>query len=294
MGGLLAKSAAQRTTDFQAAWPLAEPGAPPMAAPPLAPMPGVIAPPGTVVAPGKVSRKDRKNRNSAPPHEAPTTSIMPTDGRRSRRRPSAKLLIIVVVLGMVGAGAALYWRQSQKAASSSTPPPAAQPARDLVGEKVVKSVPTEFALQPDTAGDTGPSDLAKAVADDGAPDAQAVLTDAGFLHGYQRLWATTDKSQILAVFVYHFRTAAGATAYATRAVAMDKAEAKPAAKTFAVTGITGATGLTGDVDGLHASEAIFTRGTYLVGVMVQGTVAASLPPIVQQVATAQFALLPAA
>jgi hypothetical protein len=217
---------------------------------------------------------------------------MPNDGRRSRGGGRARLLIGLVIVALLGAGAAVYWRQSHdKKSAAPAAATTAQPGRDLVGERIVKVVPAGYVLQADSVGDTGPSDLAKAVRDDGAPDAQAALTAAGFLHGYQRLWMNATTQQSLIVFVYHFRAPAGATAYMTRGVASDKATTKPTPTTFTVTGIPGAVGLAGTQDTDHVAEIIFTRGAYTVGIVATGPTATTLAPTAQQIAAAQYALL---
>jgi hypothetical protein len=270
MGGLLAKSAAQRTSDFQAAWP--QDAAPSPMSQPLAPPTGPPLPPPT---------------NTAP--EGANSSIMPTDGRRSRGRGRARLLIGLVIVALLGAGAAVYWRQSHNK-KSAAPAPAAQPGRDLVGERIVKTVPAGFVVQADSVGDTGPSDLAKAVRDDTGPDAQAALTAAGFLHGYQRMWADAGHQNALLVFVYHFRTPAGATAYFNRVVQQEKTQ-KPVPTGFAVTGIPGAVGLAGAQDSAHVAQVLFSRGSYVSSVAAVGPIAPPLPGTAQQLAAAQFALL---
>ncbi len=273
MGGLLAKNAAQRTSDFQAAWPQDRAPAPP--AQPLPPPSASSLPPPP---------------NNAP--EGPSSSIMPTDGRRSRGRGRPRLLIGLVIVALLGAGAAVYWRQSH---NKKSPAPAAattaQPGRDLVGERVVKVVPAGYVLQADSVGDTGPSDLAKAVRDDAGPGAEAALTTAGFLHGYQRMWADAGKQNVLLVFIYHFRTPAGATAYLNRVVQQEKTTQKPVPTAFAVTGIPGAVGLAGSQDSSHVAQVLFTRGSYVASVAAVGPLAPPLPATAQQLAAAQYTLL---
>lgn len=72
-----------------------------------------------------------------------------------------------------------------------------------------------FAQQPDEVGDTGPSDLAKAVRDDGQPDAEPTLQGDGFRAGYQRLWLN-DADEELVLFVYEFCKPDGTRRYAGR------------------------------------------------------------------------------
>ena len=79
---------------------------------------------------------------------------------------------------------------------------------------MIEDVP-DFAREPDDVGNTGPSDLGKAILDDGAPDAERVLNETGFRAGYQRLWTNATGDE-LAVFVYQFCKEDGARRYASR------------------------------------------------------------------------------
>ncbi|MDQ1394191.1 MAG: hypothetical protein QOF30_3168, partial [Acidimicrobiaceae bacterium] len=258
--------------------------------------PELVLPSAPGGKPPKARRRGAKVQGSVIPTES-NGHIVPTDGRRSRSgragRQGVKLLAVVVVVALVAAGGAFFWKQTHKAKSTTTVPTAAT-NRDPLLTLLVKAVPSGFIQQPDPVGDTGPSDLAKATRDDGAPDAQAALTVAGFLHGYQRLWSTADNSQNLVVFLYHFRTAAGATSYAQRSVAAAKATAKPAPTSFPVAGIPGAVGLSGIDGGTHTAAAVFTRGVYAVQVVAGGPTAGPVVQLAQQVAPTQYALLPAA
>ena len=56
---------------------------------------------------------------------------------------------------------------------------APSPASDALAAKMIATVPGH-SLQPDSVGDTGPSDLNKAADDDGEPGARAVLVKDGF------------------------------------------------------------------------------------------------------------------
>src|SRR5690349_16272224 len=102
-------------------------------------------------------------------------------------------------------------------AASTSPSPSPTSVADALGAKLVAAVPQGFVVQADSVGQTGPSDLAKAVRDDGGANAQAQLTTDGFVAGYQRLWKSTDGS-IIVVYLYQFKTQAGATDYQPRAV----------------------------------------------------------------------------
>src|SRR5262245_24713434 len=80
---------------------------------------------------------------------------------------------------------------------------------DLLAPLLTADVPDGFVRQPDDYADNGPSDKTKAVADDRQPDAAAAFDAMGFVAGYQRLWQTKDKQQII-LFLYEFGTDDGA------------------------------------------------------------------------------------
>ena len=89
--------------------------------------------------------------------------------------------------------------------SSETPRPATTTTADAnqrrapasfadLSHESSRSTRPAFAVQPDAAYDTGPSDLAKAIRDDGSPDAGKVLRAEKFVRGYQRIWIGPRKS----------------------------------------------------------------------------------------------------
>ena len=83
------------------------------------------------------------------------------------------------------------------------------PAFAQLAAQIITSVPAGFVLQPDHVGNTGPSNLAKAVKDDGTAGAKEALTTEGFVRGYQRLWSGPAQAQII-VFLYQFASSGGA------------------------------------------------------------------------------------
>jgi len=88
----------------------------------------------------------------------------------------------------------------------------------------VDDLPAGYERQPDDVGDTGPSDLAKAIRDDGHDDAEQVLTDLRFRRGYQWLWDDGAGSTLIS-FVYEFCDGDGAEGYVERGQALTEAEA---------------------------------------------------------------------
>jgi hypothetical protein len=96
--------------------------------------------------------------------------------------------------------------------SSSKPTAVARAAPRTSAEleaRIITKVPAAFVEQPRDAYDTGPSDLAKAIRDDGAPDAGKALRAEGFVRGYQRIWIGPEHAQII-VFIYQFESSSGA------------------------------------------------------------------------------------
>lgn len=261
MGSLLAKDSARKSTTPPAAFPAVQPPSAPAAA----------------------------NHGGKP--VANDGVIVPTDGRRSRGGRSRRYLIMLGMVALLAGAGAVAWKQAH---ATGTTPNATTGAvvTDPLAARLVKAVPAGYVRQTDAVGRTGPSDLTKAVQDDGAPDAHDVLVQAGFLHGYQRLWITADKQGQILVTLYHFRTAAGAEAYSQRVAAAASANVKPAPTSLAVAGIPGAVGLSAADGTTQSAEAVFTRGPYSVTVVAHGPAAPAVQSVVEQVAAAQFALLP--
>ena len=161
----------------------------------------------------------------------------------------------------------------------------ATPATAGLEARLLATMPAGYQRQPDSVGDTGPSDLEKAVRDDGSPDARQVLTRDRFLGGYQRLWKKGPGELI--VFVYQFAAPAGAADYTQRPIA--DLRSSPGTSEFVVPGIPGAKGLrhTG-ADGASV-VVMFARGTYASQVVVNG--ADATPAFVTKLAQQQYAKL---
>jgi hypothetical protein len=107
---------------------------------------------------------------------------------------------------------------SDDTTADSTPADGECAVDDLEAEALEEQMITDvegFELQEDDVADTGPSDLDKAIGDDGLEDAEEALTDAGFRRGYQRLWSSEDEGDLLLV-VMEFCDSEGASTYAAR------------------------------------------------------------------------------
>jgi hypothetical protein len=137
-----------------------------------------------------------------------------------------------------------------------------------------------FEQQADDVGDTGPSDLAKAIRDDTGPDAEAALTEVGFRRGYQRFWSNRAEHGLV-VFVYEFCEEAGAVSYRDRLLSTI-----PDLEPFEVVGIRGAKGISGIGDGVVAAFALATTGPTLVFTLANGKEGTVLLREVQDRATA--------
>jgi hypothetical protein len=154
--------------------------------------------------------------------------------------------------------------------------------------------PSGFVLQPDSVGDTGPSNLAKAARDDGRPGASAALKRAGFVRGFQRLWIKASAADENILFLYQFRSKAGATGYAQRAhTTFQRGSRGQHPVAFAVAGIPGAVGFEGPLaSGGMAAIIVFQHGVYLVVAVADAGSGADETGAVQELALAQYSRLP--
>ena len=157
-------------------------------------------------------------------------------------------------------------------------------ATDALEPKLISTVLAGYKLEPDSVGDTGPSDLDKAVRDDGDADARAALTSAGFVAGYQRLWTKGDNE--IVDFVYEFKSNTGAESYRARTDKAATSDKSMTVTAFAVAGVPGAKGYSA-TDGKNTSAIVlFTRGGYAVQMDLNGTDAT--PANATQLAKAQY------
>ena len=197
---------------------------------------------------------------------------------RSRRAALAGLTVVLAAGAACGGGGGTdkSVAEGRIVTTTSTAPPTTTtttpvPASfDDLSRLIVTAVPAGYTVQPNNVGDTGPSDLDKAVKDDGEGDARAVLTRDGFVRGYQRMWAKSD-SEFIVAFLYQFNDHAGAADYAKRwSDAMAKGEAGITLTPFAVPGIDGAVGLTGQDKTFASSIVMFAKGPYVTQLVVNG------------------------
>lgn len=170
---------------------------------------------------------------------------------------------------------------------------AGAPASDQELEALlVSTVPGGFVQQTDDVGDTGPSDLAKAVRDDPTEDGEQALRDEGFVRGYQRLWLGPADAEII-VFLYQFETPAGAQADFDRTKGFLSADSLPGATTFTVDGIpaTQSAGIAASAPTAAAAVVQFHTGVYNVQIVGNGPVLPGLQARVSSIAKDQLARL---
>jgi hypothetical protein len=154
------------------------------------------------------------------------------------------------------------------------------------------SVPEGYQRTPDNIGDTGPSDLEKAVRDDGATDARDVLTRTRFVRGYQRMWTGASEDDEIAAYVYQFADAAGAIEYTNRLNASIVAPAEGVTVTpFDVPNISGATGANIAEPKFSSASITFVKGPYSVQMVVTGAPSPGLESLATALAEEQYSRL---
>jgi hypothetical protein len=197
----------------------------------------------------------------------------------TRLRWTAVALLATVALAACNGGGGSKSTANGQVGSDGTT--VAQSYDDL-SKALTISVPDGYMLQPDSVGDTGPSDLDKAVADDGEADARDVLTRTHFVRGYQRMWARSEDDQIVS-YVYQFADHGGAVEFTNRLTA-DAGAGGPGvtASTFPVPALDGAVGVNSSDASSATSSVTFVKGPYSVQLVVNG----STPTGLQSFATA--------
>jgi hypothetical protein len=153
---------------------------------------------------------------------------------------------------------------------------------------LVDAVPAGFVVQSDDVGDTGPSDLEKAVHDQGGtPEDRDFLVRNGFRRGYQRLWQNGEDDQLI-VFLYEFSGAPGAKAQAdTVAEQLSSGDGEAPGLPFDP-GIAGALGFRSPDPSNPGAVVAFGKSRYAVQIVRLGGEAATIQTEVTQIARAQF------
>jgi hypothetical protein len=185
------------------------------------------------------------------------------------RTPGRVAAIVVITSALLGACSR----------SSSQPVAVARAAPRNVAEleaRIVAKVPSGFVEQSPPAYGTGPSDLAKAIKDDGEPNAGKVLRSEKFVRGYQRIWIGPEHDQII-VFVYQFEVN-GARQDFARSTRRFNSKPPPGGHKFAMPGLPPeqALGIAGADKNAAAAIVYFTTGVFNVQVNCNGSRLAGL------------------
>jgi hypothetical protein len=188
------------------------------------------------------------------------------------RTPLRVAAVVFVVSALLGACSS---SSPPKSSSSSQPTAVARAAPRNVAEleaRIVSRVPSGFVEQPPTAYKTGPSDLAKAIKDDGEPNAGKLLRAEKFVRGYQRIWIGPEHDQII-VFVYQFESNVGARQDFARSTRRFSSKPPPGGHKFAMPGLPAgqALGIAGSDKNAAAAIVYFTTGVFNVQVNCNGT-----------------------
>lgn len=227
------------------------------------------------------------------------------------RRLFAAVLVVAGALGLAACGSVggsgdsdvypIGFTPTDPATAGSTrpAPQSSRPSRFAALEaRLISHVPRGFIRQPDSVGDTGPSDLAKAIRDDGTPDARTRLTRDRFVRGYQRLWMNSSHDQVIA-FLYQFATPTGASDYFRYSVQQFQTAtlkttqgATVRTRRFAVPGLPAShsTGLAAEADHRAVDAAVAVKGPMLMMVVcgAGGPAAAGIKARLLPLARQQF------
>jgi hypothetical protein len=155
--------------------------------------------------------------------------------------------------------------------------------------RIVTKVPPAFIAQSPDAYDTGPSDLAKAIKDDGEPNARTVLRAEKFVRGYQRIWIGPEHAQII-VFLYQFDSSTGARQDFARSTRIFVSKTPPGGHKFALPGVPAkqAVGIAGADKDAAAAVVYFTKGVFNVQINCNGVALPGLQAQVTAIAKDQY------
>lgn len=210
-----------------------------------------------------------------------------------RRWAALAVLATISLAACTGGGKPKTSAANGQVEETTTTAPQIKGARTIeeLSQDLDITVPAGYVRQPDSVDDTGPSDLEKAVADDGEDDARDTFTRDKFVRGYQREWVRTEDDEIVS-YVYQFADNAGAVDYTKRMTADAGAQtAGVTIETFTVPGIAGAVGVNGSDPSFATSTVTFVKGPYSVQVVVNGTKPDGLQSMVTSVAEEQYSRL---
>lgn len=165
------------------------------------------------------------------------------------------------------------------------------PQSRALAAKLVQTIPG-YVLQPDSVGDTGPSNVDKAVRDDGGANVRKELTDDHFVVGFQKLFSTPTKDRVIVLFAYQFADAAGANEYMNASTKHEEMPQDGVVPTrFAVPGILGATGIQATHNGTTFHEVFFTKGNVGAEVQTNDENGDTAQPSAVEIATQEYPML---
>lgn len=155
--------------------------------------------------------------------------------------------------------------------------------------RVVANAPDGFVAQSPGVYDTGPTDLAKAVKDDGAPNAGKLLRSEGFVRGYQRIWKGPEHAGII-VFLYQFHSTAGARQHFARSTREFHTKPPRGTHKFAVPFLpaTQAVGVSASDESGAGAGIEFTSGVFSVQIACEGPTLPGLQSRVLAIAKDQY------
>jgi hypothetical protein len=201
-------------------------------------------------------------------------------------------LIAGVGIAIALCGACSSSSPSKSADTSTTRVSTARGAPTSFSElesRIVTKVPADFVEQPPEAFDTGPSDLAKAIKDDGGPNAGKVLRAEKFVRGYQRIWIGPEHAQII-VFIYQFESSAGARQDFARTTREVTAKRPSGAYRFVIPGLPAdrTVGIAGASKDAAVAGVFFTKGVFNVQINCNGERLSGLQARATAIAKDQF------
>jgi hypothetical protein len=129
--------------------------------------------------------------------------------------------------------------------------------------------PPGFRQDSDSVALTGPVDIIKAAYQERAHETVAILTGDGFLGAYQRIFHAPDGGRVL-IYLYAFRTAAGARDYRDRQVRSDRTVS--GVPGFSATAIPEAVALLGGGPTRPSADVWLLKGGYAALVGYQNAV----------------------
>jgi hypothetical protein len=174
---------------------------------------------------------------------------------------------------VIGTTTTLEATSTTPSSSAGTTTTTIDPDYAALAKLLPTNVPSGLPLQPDRLADTGATNLAKAIQDDVSNDAGGLLRSAGFVIGYQRAWADSNAIRQNTLFLYQFKTAAGAAQYSAGRASTLESENSPIADAGAPIArfpvlIPGAIGLHSESTQSSFGAVVFSKGVYSVVALV--------------------------